>query len=158
MAEPLARAARRPAPYGAGVRRVFSAASELLDLKAQHVYMEKRLHEAMASTAKKECSAVQSLIGLGDPPSVGTHDESPTLPRPPKKGAAETRQQTKRRVDVTEEQANAVTEALPVSLRDGSPCRAFSRVLWETGRSRTVGYPLGPGGVWDRALAPTTRA
>ena len=98
-------------------------------------YVSLRLGQVTASTVRKECSALQSLLRWCARPDVGLIEKAPTVPRPPK-GARGTPASAKTRVDLTPAQVEVLIEALPEHIRGGAPCRAFFRVLWETGLRR----------------------
>jgi integrase len=113
-------------------------AAALCDERQVARYIEKRLREVCASTVRKECSAIQSLLNWCASPAVGHLEKAPRVPRPDR-DAKGTRAQTVVRVDLTAAQAEALIEALPEYVRAAEeggprrPCRAFFRVLWETG-------------------------
>jgi len=128
----------------------FRDASELVSERRLAAYVTARLHKATAASVAKECSALQSLLRWCARLDVGYLTEAPIVPRPAK-GVAGTRALEKVRVDLTPERAGKIIAALPVTVRakerggPARPCRAFFRVLWETG--------LRAGGLW-RLEAP----
>lgn len=111
--------------------RIFTSPSELADVAALERYVDQRLREVTASTVKKECSAIQSFLHWAARPSVGLLAAAPKVPRPPK-GAAGTSSKPKIQVPLSAAEAETIIEALPERLRDGRPCRALFRVIWET--------------------------
>ncbi len=119
-------------------KEFFKDGSELCDDRRLHAYVRKRLKEVTRSTVGKECSGLQSLLNWCARPDIGYLQKAPKVPRPPK-GVAGNLVLKKIRVDLTVEQVEALIAALPDTLRakyDGGPkqpCRAFFRVLWETG-------------------------
>jgi integrase len=121
--------------------KFFRDGSELVDPRRLSAYVSKRLAEVSASTVRKECSALSTLLAWCARPDVGYLESAPTVPRPPK-GAEGARAKTMVRVDLTSEQVEALLERLPERVRSGQPCRAFFRVLWETGLRRGTLYRL----------------
>jgi integrase len=113
-------------------------ASRIADERELARYVEKRLAEVTRSTVAKECSAIQTLLRWCARPGIGYLDGAPTVPRPPR-DAKGTSSKPKTRVDLTDEQVEALLAALPVTIRAAEeggpkrPCRAFFRVMWETG-------------------------
>jgi len=119
----------------------FRDASELANPQRLAAYVSFRLRSVKGSTVGKECSALQSLLNWAARPDIGYLDEAPTVPRPaPKAGKSAL---DKVRVDLTPAQVEAIIEALPETIRakrrgdPKRPCRAFFRVLWETGLRAT---------------------
>ncbi len=116
----------------------FRDAAELASQRRLAAYVASRLKHASASTVAKECSALQTLLRWCARADVGYLAAAPKVPRPPK-GAGK-KVLTKVRVDLTPEQAEAIIEGLPETVRRRErgvgaprPCRALYRVLWETG-------------------------
>ena len=115
----------------------FRDAAELASPARLAAYVSWRLRSARAETVAKECSALRSLLGYLARPDVALLAEAPPVPQP-KKGTGKAAL-TKVRVDLTPEQVEAILAALPETIRakrrgeSRRPCRAFFRVLWETG-------------------------
>jgi integrase len=115
-------------------------ASRIADERELARYVEHRLGKVTRSTVAKECSALQKLLSWCARPGVGylSPEQAPKVPRPARdvKG---TSSKPKTRVDLTDAQVEALIEALPVDIRAAEeggprrPCRAFFRVMWETG-------------------------
>lgn len=122
-------------------QRLFGDAAELVSPCALERYVEQRLLEVSASTVRKECSAIQKLLDWCARKSVGLLEQAPRVPRPPA-DATGTRAKVHQLVPLTDEQAEAILELLPLTVRAGRggrgprPCRPFFRVLWETGLRR----------------------
>ncbi len=115
----------------------FRDAAELTSAPRLAAYVSHRLRSARAETVAKECSAIQSLLRWCARPDVGYLESAPVVPRPPRgSGRAALH---KVRVDLTAEQVETLLDALPETIRakrrgeEPRPCRAFFRVLWETG-------------------------
>lgn len=116
----------------------FKDAAELASERRLAAYVTARLKSALAATVAKECSALQTLLSWCARKDIGYLAAAPTVPRPPK-GAGK-KALTKIRVDLTAEQAEAIIEGLPETIRrkergvgEKRPCRALFRALWETG-------------------------
>jgi integrase len=114
----------------------FKTAAEIADVATLHRYVRHRLDQVTAATVRKECSALQSLLKWMARPDVGYLDAAPDVPRPPKR-ATGTRAQRRRRVDLDAPTVESIIDHLPERLRNGKPCRAFFRLLWETGLRRS---------------------
>ena len=130
-------------------------ASRIADARELARYVEKRLGEVTRSTVAKECSALQKLLSWCARPGVGYIESAPKVPRPGRdvKG---TSSKPKTRVDLTDAQVEALIEALPTEIRAGEeggprrPCRAFFRVMWETGLRRATLWRLEAPGDYHR--------
>ncbi len=89
----------------------------------------------LAETVRKECSALQSLVDWAAREDIGLLTEPVKVPTP-RKGATGTRARKRQLVDLTPEQVEIILANLPERLRSGAVCRAYFRVLWETGLRR----------------------
>lgn len=116
-------------------------AGALTDAAKLGGYVAHRLRHVTASTVRGECSALRSFLGWCARPEVGHLDEAPIVPGPPK-GAQGKTACRKVRVDLTAAQVEAIIGELPERLRTGAPCRAFFRVMWETGLRRGTMFAL----------------
>lgn len=121
--------------------RLFGSAADLAKPRALGAYVSARLLEVQASTVRKECSALQTLLGWCARPEVGLLAAAPKVPRPGRSAHGRTAC-GKMLVDLDRHQIDDLIESLPLRLRTGAPCRPLFRTLWETGLRRGTLFGL----------------
>jgi hypothetical protein len=108
----------------------FPTLDDVRDQKKQRAFRAKRLKKVLRATLCEDLVPLRMCLAWAYGEGLISEQIDIPLPDKSKKG---TRAHDRRRVDLTDEQTEALIAALPVKTRGGHPARDVFTVAWDTG-------------------------